>query len=133
MIPLHAIRLLLTGSPPRLATSMPTGSPLVHRGKDCDSSTRHLILAGTIHVHAAPARSSSAATGRRTSRCIKLGQPKSALLPAISAQAHSFGRFNFLTIRGTHLPHPSSKTHQRPSYGLAYSAHGCLNANQRSD
>jgi hypothetical protein len=42
------------------------------REKDCASSTRHLILAATIHAHAAPARSSSAATGRRTSHCIKL-------------------------------------------------------------
>jgi len=34
------------------------------------SSTRRLILAATIHAHATPARSSSAATGRRTPHCI---------------------------------------------------------------
>jgi hypothetical protein len=38
----------------------------------------------TIHARAALARSSSAATGRRTSRCIKWGGPKSALLRAVS-------------------------------------------------
>ena len=65
-IPLHDTSTLLTGSPPPLATSMPTGSPVAPRGKGCDSSTRRLILAATIRVHAAPARSSSAATERRT-------------------------------------------------------------------
>src|SRR5262249_33304965 len=51
---------------------------------------------------------SNAATGRRTSRCIKLGQPKFALLPAVPTQALrqacngllSCDRFNSLTKRG---------------------------------
>ena len=37
----------------------------------CLGSIRRLRLAATIHAHAALARSSSAATGRRTSRCTK--------------------------------------------------------------
>ena len=81
---------------------MPTGLPVAPRGKDCDSSTRCLILGATIPVHAGPARSSSAATGPRTSRFIKLG----SLLPAAPPQApgHSFSRFNFLTIRAQAMP-----------------------------
>src|SRR5262249_43964455 len=75
-IPLHAIRLLLIGLPLPLATSMHTGLPGAPRGKDYGNSTRRLILAATIHAHAALVRSSSAATGRQTSRCIRLGQPK---------------------------------------------------------
>jgi hypothetical protein len=96
-IPLHGIRPLLTGSPPRLATSMPTGWPVAPRGKS-ESSTRRLLLAATIHARAAPAKNSNAATGRRTSRCIR--PPKSALLPRLRPYGlHSFGCFNFLTIR----------------------------------
>jgi hypothetical protein len=82
---LHVIRLLLTGSPRRLATFMPTGLPVAPRGKDCDSSTKRLPLAAAIHARAAPAKNSNAATERRTSRCIR--PPKSALLPAVPAQA----------------------------------------------
>src|SRR5215467_5355613 len=88
---------------------MPTGLPIAPRGKDCDSSTKLLLLGATIHARAAPARSSNAATGRRTSRCIKLGQPKFALLPAVPTQALrqvcngllSCDRFNSLTKRGS--------------------------------
>ena len=61
-----------------LATSMGIGLPGAPR-----SSTRRLILAATIHAHVAPARSSSVATGRRTSFCIR--QPKFAPLPAVPA------------------------------------------------
>ena len=88
-IPLHDTSTLLTGSPPRLATSMPTGSPGAPRGKDCGSSTRHLLLDATIHVHAAPARSSSAATGRRT-RCTELLQSEDPLCYPLS----QLGRFD---------------------------------------
>src|ERR1700756_5384465 len=47
---------------------------------DCDSSTKRLLLAATIHAHAAPAKNSNTATGRPVSCCIR--PPKSALLPA---------------------------------------------------
>ena len=98
-IALHAIRLVSIGLPLPLATSMPTGLPGAPRGKDYGSSTRRLLLAATIHAHAAPARSSSTATGRRTSRCIR--QPKFAPLPAVpaSVQLPPCARFNFLTKR----------------------------------
>jgi hypothetical protein len=44
---------------------MPTGLPGAPRGKEYGSSTGRLILAATIPVHAAPAKNSSAVTGRR--------------------------------------------------------------------
>jgi hypothetical protein len=72
-------RPLLTGSPPPLATSMPTGSPAAPRRRDRDGqSTRRLLQAATIYARADPARSSSAATGRRT-RCTELLQPEDPL------------------------------------------------------
>jgi uncharacterized protein len=91
----------------RIATSMP-GAP---GGQNCGSSTRRLPLA-TIHARAALARSSSAATGRRTSRCIKLGRPKSALLPAVSnsgasaslQRPPSFRLFQFFDHGGSPYP-----------------------------
>jgi len=48
-IPLHDTSTLLTGSPPPLATSMPTGSPAAPRRRDRDGqSTRRLLQAATI-------------------------------------------------------------------------------------
>jgi hypothetical protein len=45
-IPLHDTSTLLTGSPPPLATSMPTGSPAAPRRRDRDGqSTRRLLQA----------------------------------------------------------------------------------------
>jgi hypothetical protein len=48
-IPLHDTSTLLTGSPPPLATSMPTGSPAALRRRDRDGqSTRRLLQAATM-------------------------------------------------------------------------------------
>jgi hypothetical protein len=77
-IPLHDTSTLLTGSPPPLATSMPTGSPAAPRRRDRDGqSTRRLLQAATIMP--VRIRHSSAATGRRT-HCPEL-LPRSTLLP----------------------------------------------------
>jgi len=60
-IPLHDTSTLLTGSPPPLATSMPTGSPAAPRRRDRDGqSTRRLLQAATIM----PVRS-----GKKFKRC----------------------------------------------------------------
>src|SRR5258707_1449419 len=73
---------------------MPTGFPVALRRKDCDSSTKRLLLAATMHARAAPAKNSNAATERRTSRCIR--PPKSALLPQLRPYGlHSFRLFQF--------------------------------------
>jgi hypothetical protein len=76
-IPLHDTSTLLTGSPPPLATSMPTGSPAAPRRRDRDGqSTRRLLQAATIMP--VRIRHSSAATGRRT-HCTELLQPEDPL------------------------------------------------------
>ncbi len=49
-IPSHDIRLLLTGSPPRLATSMPTGLPGAPGGKKSGNSTRRLLRSMTVRL-----------------------------------------------------------------------------------
>jgi hypothetical protein len=49
-IPLHDIRLLLTGSPPRLATSMPTGLPGAPGGKKSGNSTRRLLRSMPVRL-----------------------------------------------------------------------------------
>jgi hypothetical protein len=57
---------------PQAVLHMPDKAPQPGRAiGSCLGSIRRLRLAATIHAHAALARSSSAATGRRTSRCTK--------------------------------------------------------------
>jgi hypothetical protein len=99
MIPLPAIKPLLTGSRPRLATSMPIGSPAAPHRRDCDSSARRLILAATIHARVAPARSSNAATGRRTRYLSQLKRFDTL------ATFSFFRPSQFLTIREPSAPH----------------------------
>src|SRR4029453_9354438 len=99
MIPLPAIKPLLTGSPPRLAPSIPIGSPAAPHRRDCDSSARRLILAATIHARVAPARSSNAATGRRTRYLSQLKRFDTL------ATFSFFRPSQFLTIREPSAPH----------------------------
>ena len=68
------------------------------RGKDSGSSTRRLILAATIHVRAAPARSLSAATGRRTSLCIR--RPNSFATPSQQVPTASLRPVQFFDPTG---------------------------------
>ncbi len=106
-IPLHDTSTLLTGSPPPLATSMPTGSPAAPRRRDRDGqSTRRLLQAATImpvrirqEVQALPRGDGRIALSccSRKIHFVTL-VPAQALRPARNA-LHSFGRFNFLTIR----------------------------------
>jgi hypothetical protein len=112
----------LTGSPPRRATSMPTGSPAAPRRRNCyGQSTRRLRPAATIYARADPARSSSAATGRRT-HCNELLQPEDPLCypcPSSGASTRSqrppfFRPFQF-------FDHTGSRTSMR-SIGRAQDA-----------
>jgi hypothetical protein len=77
-IPLHDTSTLLTGSPPPLATSMPTGSPAAPRRRDATASPQGACSRPQRSCPCDPARSSSAATGRRT-HCTELLQPEDPL------------------------------------------------------
>jgi hypothetical protein len=85
---------------------MPTGSPVAPHGKDCDSSTRHLILAATIHVRqevqALPRGAARRVALSRDSRNPPCYPPSHAGASArkLATVIHSLGRLNFLTIRG---------------------------------
>jgi uncharacterized protein len=104
-------QVLLIELPQRRAISMPTGLPGAPRGKDYGHSLSRLILAATTHAPAAPARSSSAATGPPTPRCIS--RTNSLYHPPLPATFHRpvCGRFNFFdqtatTERRTRISQP---------------------------
>src|ERR1035437_9248431 len=97
-MPLQDIRPSWTGSPPPRATFMRTGLPAVLQVEKPSAirdsqSTRKPFLAAMTLAPVAPARSSSAAMGRRRKRRTEL------LHRGSLDNCHLCGRFNFLTIR----------------------------------